>query len=370
MRSRHLAVGLLLLFATEGSAQTREFEARLDSMARVAERTSAALVAYDDSVNLASRMLDTAYRGIPTVLAHGSLLRQTRSSAPRVVDSIAAIIGAARSNIAGHTFVARVERRRSWQGTRDTTPEHVLSILQPNGTELRAWRGTLDSATIASSLAHALSYAAFSASGPTFFAWAGNTVPGGEVTKSDWAEQRLLLVSARSAVGSRCYEGDLEACKHALLIERAADPIMEWHDSTTRRQLVRRHGALARRIDVAATLQCEAGSDSSCVRLLREFPESHFREPAAGALRSTILRHALAIGGEGAVERLLTASPEPAARLASASGVPIDSLLRGWQRRVHDTHAPSEDLSVGITLMALAWAAGLGSLSLRSSRWR
>ncbi|MGH7636241.1 MAG: hypothetical protein ACREOK_01215 [Gemmatimonadaceae bacterium] len=365
-----MAVGLLLLFATAGGAQTHEFEVRLDALARIAERTSAALVAYDDSVKRASRMLDTAFRGGPTVLADGSLLHQTRSSAPRIVDSIAAIIGAARSNIAGYTFVARVERRRSWQGVRDTTSEHVLSIMQPNRAELRTWRGAVDSVTIGSSLAHALSYAAFSASGSAFFAWAGNTVPGGELTKSDWAEQRLLLVSTRTAVGSRCYQGDLEACKHSLLIERAADPIMEWHDSTTRRQLVRRNGALARRIDVVATRQCEAGADSSCVRLLRAFPESHFREPAAVALRSAILRHALAIGGEGAIERLLTASPEPAARLASASGMPIDTLLRGWQRRVHDTHAPSEDLSVGITLMALAWATGLGALSLRSSRWR
>lgn len=370
MHSRRIAVGLLVLSAVQGNAQTREFETRLDTLARVAAHTSAALLAYDDSVKRAVRMLDTAYRGDFTVLADRSLLDETRSFAPRVVDSIAAIIGAARSNLAGYTFVARVERRRSWQNAGDTTSEHILSIVQRNGAELRAWRGIVDSATIASSFAFALSYAAFSASGPGFFAWAGNTLPGGKLTESDWARQRLLLVSARTAVGSRCYEGNLEACKRALLIERPTDPIVEWHDTTTRRQLVRRNGALARRIDVAATRQCEAGSDSSCIWLLRRFPETRFQDPAAGALRSAILRHALAIGGEGAIEHLLTAAPEPAARLAAAAGVPLDTLLSGWQRRVHDTRAPSEDLTVGIALMALTWATGLGALSLRSSRWR
>lgn len=370
MHSRQIAVGLLVLSAIRGGAQTREFEVRLDALARVAQRTSAALVAYDDSLKHASRMLDTAYRGNPTVLADRALVQDMRSVAPRVVDSIAAIIGAAQSSLAGYAFVARVERRQSWQGARDTTSEHVLSIVRPDGAELRAWRGSVDAATIASSLGHALFYAAFSASGPAFFAWAGNALPGAELTKSEWAEQRLLLVSARTAVASRCYQGDLEACKRALLIERASDPVMDWHDSTTRRQVIRRNGALARRIDVAATEQCEAGSDSSCVSLLREFPENRFREPAAGALRSAMLRHAVAVGGDGAIERLLTAPPEPAARLALAAGMPIDTLLHGWQQRIHDTHAPSEDLSLGITIMALAWATGLGALSLRSSRWR
>lgn len=370
MHSGQMAVGLLVLAAVQGGAQTREFELRLDSLARVAQRASAAVLAYDDSAKRASRMLDTVHRENPTVLADGAVLHEMRSLAPRVVDSIAAIIGGARSSLAGYGFVARIERRQSSQWTRDTTSELVLTIDRPDGAELRAWRGSVDSATMASSLAHALLYAAFSASGSAFFAWAGNALPGPELTKSEWAEQRLLLVSARTAVGSRCYQGDLEACKRALLIEPAADPVMDWHDSTTRRQLVRRHGALARRIDVAATRQCESGSDSSCVRLLREFPERHFAEPAAGALRSAMLRHALAIGGDRAIERLLTASAEPAARLASAAGVPLDTLLRGWQRRVHDTQAPSEDLSAGITLMTLAWATGLGALSLRSSRWR
>jgi hypothetical protein len=229
----------------------------------------------------------------------------------------------------------------------------------------------VDSTSLAATLHHAMTYAAFMAVDPAFFGWTGNVIPGDSLRSWEWANQRLLLVSAASAVGGRCYRGDRDACTVALLLSPASDPVLEWHDSTTRRALVRAHAATARRMDARVEQQCLAGSDAACVMLLRLLPPGTAREPAPVALRIGLLRHALHLGGAGAIERLLAGRAEnPGTRLEAAAGLPIDSLIGSWQARVRETRAPSEDLTIGITIMSLAWATGMGALSLRSSRWR
>jgi hypothetical protein len=361
---------LLAVAATEGDAQTRELELRVDSLARIAQRARGAVHAHDDSARRIARTLDTAHASAFRVVAERPVIGQTRAIAPIVVDSVRSAVGTALSRLTGFTFRVQVEHHARWGRIGDTTRELVVSIIRPNGAEMRAWRGPVDSASIAASLHHAITYAAFAVPDPALFAWAGNAIPDDTVLVSEWANQRLLLISSASAVGTRCYEGDINACRIALMLSRA-DPIREWHDSTTRRNLVRRRGELARRMDARAEQQCLAGSDASCIALLQVFPASTFHEPAVVTLRFGLLRHALSLGGAGSTERLLMASAgSPSDRLEAAARMPIDSLIRSWQTRVRETHAPSEDLTFGITIMSLAWAAGMGALSLRSSRWR
>lgn len=366
-----LTVLLVGAVTAEGDAQRHQSASRLDSLARVAARTRAAVRAWDDSVRRVARVIDTAYAGTPVVVAEREISARTRAIAPIVVDSVASVVGPALSRLAGYSFRVRIQRRAGWSGARDTTKELVVSIVGPNDAEMRAWRAPVDSASIAQSLHHAMMHAAFAAADAAFLAWAGNAIPNDTLRASEWANQRLLLVSAQSAVGGRCYAGDRKACRIALLLTPGSDPVLDWHDSMTRRRLVRRHGAMARRMDSRAERQCLAGSDDACIELLQLFPSAAFREPAALGLRLGFLRHALAVGGTGAVARLLTASTaSPTERLAAAAGVPIDSLIGSWQARVRETRAPSEDLTFGITIMSLAWVAGIGALSLRSSRWR
>jgi hypothetical protein len=76
------------------------------------------------------------------------------------------------------------------------------------------------------------------------------------------------------------------------------------------------------------------------------------------------------MGGPGALDRLLTSNGSPSEALAAAAGAPIDSVLRRWQRNVHDSSIGSEDLSVKIVLMTLGWIAVLLALVSRISRWR
>ena len=355
----------------EGTAQTRQWELRVDSLARIALQTKAAVLAYDDSVGRLGRTLDTAHATTPVIVADHRVIAESRVVAPAVVDSVRSTLGDAMSRLTGYSFRVHVEQRVGWGRTSDTTRQLVVSVVRPNGAQLRAWRSPVDSANLVSSLLHAMTYAAFAVADPEFFAWAGNGIPDDTLRASEWANQRLLLLSSASAVGSRCFRGDLPACKTALLLSISSDPIRDWHDSTTRRRLVERHGTLARRMDARAEQQCIAGSDSACITVLHLFPPESFREPVAATLRFGLVRHALAVGGAGSAERLLTVNGEnPAARLEAASRMPVDSLVASWQARVQDTRAPSEDLTIGITIMSLAWATGMGAMSLRSSRWR
>jgi hypothetical protein len=373
MRDAGLAFTCALLVAAfaEGGAQTRQLEMRVDSLARIAQRTRAAVLAYDDSLQRIGHTLDTARAATPLIVAGRSLIAESRAIAPAVVDSLQSTLGRAMSRVAGYSFRAEVEHRVGWRRTHDTTRELVVSIVRPNGVQMRAWRSELDSANLFSSLLHAVEYAAFAVADPEFFAWAGNGIPDDTMRVSEWAHQRLLVLSAASAVGNRCFRGDLPACKSALLLSVSSDPIRDWHDSTTRRGLVERHGTLARRLDTRAGQQCLAGSDSACITVLHLFPPETFLELVAASLRFSLVRHALAVGGAGSVERLLMVDADnPAERLEAAARMPIDSLVASWQARVRDTRAPSEDLTIGITIMSLAWAAGIGALSLRSSRWR
>jgi hypothetical protein len=366
-----LAVVLVSMVAARAGAQTPRLEQEVDSLARLAAEARGAVRAHDDSVKRSVRAADTAYAGTPTIVAERSVVPRTRVVAPVVVDSVASVTGAAMSRLVGFTFRVHGERRVNWNRAGDTTRELVVSVHRPNGAEMRAWRSPADSASIAAALQYAMTYMVFAASDPAFFAWAGSVIPGDTLNASEWANQRLLLVSSASAVAGRCYRGDIQACRTALMLMPGSDPILDWHDSTTRRRLVRRHGALARRLDARAEQQCLGGSDASCVSLLQLFPSGTFREPTAVALRSAFLRHALAVGGAGAVERLLVAnSGSPTTRLEAAAQLPVDSLIGRWQMRVRETRAPSQDLTVGIAIMSVAWAAGMGALSLRSSRWR
>jgi hypothetical protein len=370
MRRAQAVLAALLCAGTTADAQIRQMELRLDSLAQIATRARNAVQVYDDSVRRSVRTLDTVYVGSIVVVSERPIAGQMRAIMPAVMDSVDATIGRAISRVAAFTFRAQVEHSVAWRRA-DTTKEVVVTVIRPDGSQLRAWRAPLDSTSIAASLQYAITYSAFAASDPAFFAWAGNGIPHDTMRASNWADQRVMLVSSSSAVASRCYRGDVPACRTALLLSPGSNPILDWHDSTTRRGLVRRHAALGRRMDARGAEQCLAGADVECITLLELLPRVTFHEPAAGALRAGLLRHALATGGAGAIERLLLSNDKDrSARIEAAAGMPMDSVISTWLARVRTTPGASEDLTFGIAVLSLAWATAIGALSLRSSRWR
>src|SRR5688500_11430128 len=88
---------LLAVVATEGSAQTRELELRVDSLARIAQRARGAVHAHDDSARRIARTLDTAHASTIRVVAERPIIGQTRAIAPIVVDSVRSAVGSALS---------------------------------------------------------------------------------------------------------------------------------------------------------------------------------------------------------------------------------------------------------------------------------
>jgi hypothetical protein len=76
------------------------------------------------------------------------------------------------------------------------------------------------------------------------------------------------------------------------------------------------------------------------------------------------------MGGDGAVERLLTSTGSPSEALAAAAKVPTDSVIRAWQRGMRDGAVGSDDLTLTMSLVAIGWVLLLLFLSTRITRWR
>jgi len=365
-----LATAALLVHTRLHAQEIAAYERRLDSLAIVAARARAAVVAYDDSVRRAATRLDTVQAGALRILAEPSLAPMVKDVGRRVVDSLAPRLGAAMERLSGHTFAVRRYVPSPWEVRLRKDPEVLVASVSATGAETQRWRGPENAAAVEAALRDAALSTAFFESDRAFFGWMGSTVPTDSVHTSEWARHRLLLVSSPTSVGLRCYQGDLPACKLVLGIEPPTDHTMQWYDSAARRRLVQSNGATARRISGRATEACERGSDSACVALMRQFPPSAFPNPVHPLVRLGLVRYALSVGGAGATLRLLADNRAPAERIAAAANVPLDAVLQQWQRRVRDTRIPSRDLSSGIVWLTIVWVAGLGLLSTRSSRWR
>jgi hypothetical protein len=184
-----------------------------------------------------------------------------------------------------------------------------------------------------------------------------------------WEAVRFDILESPSVLGPRCYRGDIVACSMQLGLTPVDDPVMAWYDSLTRVSTVRRAMDRAERFDKTATTECLKGNDAACGRALYAI-HSFERPPAGPASRDALIWQAIHMGGDGAVERMLTSSGTAAEALAAAAKVPADSVIRAWQRGMHNGGVGSDDLSVKMTLVAIGWVLLLLLASTRITRWR
>jgi hypothetical protein len=254
----------------------------------------------------------------------------------------------------------------------DTT-EHKTHIISGR---MEAGHSTLEQEMVADSvvLAQALRGLALRTlgdrMGPAFKGWNEDAPWPDSVTDYQWSLQRLNLISSKSLVARRCYAGELAACETVLQLRPNADPIMEWFDAHTRLELVQSAGQTAMHVARDASQRCIAGSDSACVQVLRRLPPNFVPSGFEHSTHVLLTELALSVGGAEAPRRLVETPGGPNERLSAAAGMPIDSLVAIWQRRVRDARTPSDDMSPSIALASLSWILVLGGLSLRSSRWR
>jgi hypothetical protein len=176
------------------------------------------------------------------------------------------------------------------------------------------------------------------------------------------------LVTAPSIAVRRCYAGAVDACGAALGVVRG-DPIPVWYDASERRALVRQWRdapQLGVRPAINSCLRNE--SDAACLDVLRALQVG---PPLTNDARQSLMRLALASGGPRAFTRLSQSAGQPfERRLAMASGLPTDSLLRRWRSEIIAARPKSVTMAASFGWSALAWAVVFGLLALRSTRWR
>jgi hypothetical protein len=164
-----------------------------------------------------------------------------------------------------------------------------------------------------------------------------------------------------------CLAENLDGCKRALGVAGGAYAD-QWFDATDLSHLTQNRSPLPPYLDRGRACS-GAGSSDDCAVLLRTIPVEYVTPPLERIARELLVYVALARGGAGAYERLMTTAGPIGDRLAAASGVTLDSLVNEWRAGMM-RHAAPAPLPAGRVWMAFAWAILLLYLGVRSTRWR
>lgn len=344
MCSRRLALLTLLaswggsLPAQEPAAVLQRMEERLDSMERArALRDSLAHGAdYGDTVVAGGLRIATSPRLRPLALAAGEEAWQILVTR---FGRSATVPGALPVTTFGSSWSAvpkRIRGRRVRELARGFEQSGAQWIWQTQGA------GVLD--------------------------WLRGGVPAGTISQSDVGDLAAELLRTPARPNRACYTGETMACAAALGLRVGADTLAEWFEPTTWPRLAGMVYGELNVLERVARQRCmDQGDLSACRSVLTP---ARVLTPVGSLGRRYLVQLALESGGVSAFERL-TADTGVALehRLASAAGVPIDTLLNRWSASLRaiprGPAAPPQEL-----LLGLAWSGFLLAMALRGSRWR
>ena len=183
------------------------------------------------------------------------------------------------------------------------------------------------------------------------------------------------LVTAPFTSTSGCMLGNLVECRKALGMTPTDDYLTTWYTADDRRTLVLGRERPSDRLfptQAARYDECVDGRDNeSCATFLRagvRFQTT--RPPLSTTVRSSLVRHALDVGGTGSYRRLFYAKGAIADQLAAAAGIPADSLLRSWRTMLFEVSGTPTAVTFPLGLSAILWLAVFGAMALRSTRWK
>ncbi len=204
--------------------------------------------------------------------------------------------------------------------------------------------------------------------------WLGVQTP----TVSDDLDLRQAyteLVTAPFTSTSGCMLGNLAECRKALGMIPTDDYLNTWYSADDRRTLVLERERPSDRlypIQAARYDDCvDSSDDEACTTFLRaEGRIQRTRPPLSASVRSSLVRHALDVGGSGSYRRLFYAKGAIADQLAAAAGMPADSLLRSWRTMLFETSGTPTSVTFPIALSAILWLAVFSAMALRSTRWK
>lgn len=200
---------------------------------------------------------------------------------------------------------------------------------------------------------------------PALIAWLAGRLPNGPPD----AEAYSLLASEIAwwpgLPNGPCLEGGVAACAVGLDLAVHTDSIDAWYAPAVWPDLVARTVPLAGSDPQRAA--CTTGGLAACRAVLLRQP---LPAPIPVVGRDLLVRIALASGGEGAFARLVADTALPISqRLASASGLSQDELLRRWLAAVRANAPGSPGPTGGELLVALVTCSAALLLVIRGSRW-
>jgi len=220
---------------------------------------------------------------------------------------------------------------------------------------------------------------------PVLADWAGSAplvAPGRGATYTMEDLYRAGVTSGSEAV-SECLAGAVDSCWSVLGFPRSDAPALEWYSAEELRARAVRTAGLqrprglaeptAREIELLEAIddrleRCLDGDGASCVWL--DSNNAH-AFPLPMVARTSLLRHALELGGEGAFARLLESeSTDVQELIGTAARRDPDAVVRGWAARVADAQpVVHEDLGVASAL-SLVWVLVFGGVAVAGAARR
>jgi hypothetical protein len=187
------------------------------------------------------------------------------------------------------------------------------------------------------------------------------------LTRSEghYAEVAREMSLSWAATGRRCAIGIIAACELVMTTRAPGAPTPAWFDPGDAR------GA-ATAADVPPNADsslvvdrktCLKGDMERCARIL---PRLNVRDPFSGAVRATLVSHAIELGGRDAIQKLRSAPPgTPLERLASVAGMSTDDLLRSWQARTDAALLADRESTIPLAASTVLWCALLVGVTTR-----
>ena len=359
-----LLLPLLLLVATPIECQTAaEYQARVDSL------RAEWLLRRGEFDSLASTLLpdgiDTIKAGPFTVLTDEPIGDVMKQAVPLAWEAVRKALRSDSTLAAARPIYFPTGGSRPissspavaagpWIGDSADVEDVVNRIILTVGSEL----GTLlDDGTRLWLTANIMSPIAARRNG-----WSGSYLP------SVYVE----LATSSSAVGRKCFAGDLTACRAALELDPVSDPIAEWYDTQDLRRFIERAGMSRGWGSAEEWIPCvQEGDDTACDRLFRARLDGSVLHPVSPMAHQTLAETALQMGGDGAYGRMLqTGVTTIADWIAAVAAAPADSVIARWHSNVVAARPASTTLTAATGWAALAWIVVLATIATRSTRWR
>ncbi len=206
--------------------------------------------------------------------------------------------------------------------------------------------------------------------GDTMFHWLRNPPETDSLSLINAQVVYTELATVPWGVVRSCYLGDLEACESALGVRMTPDSLDQWYTGAELRQFVTPRSYLGRYRGLPEYDECiSSASKEPCLQVLAVATWLG-RPPLSGSARTSLVRVAFELGGDGAFGRLASSEGTPLERLSAAAGVRSDSLLAVWHDRILEARPTSTQLSRPSAWIAFLWAIVTVTLATKSTRWR